>query len=1165
MKFRKYLALLLMGLPVICLVWAFETTGDGVTNAEEFLEEGFRNPPDSAKPFVYWYWINQNISKKGITADLEAMKRVGIGGGLILQVGLPPEGNVPFLSREFNEAIGQALKEAHRLGLRLFLNNGDAWSGSGGPWITPELSMKENTWSQLQVASPMSGQIALPKPYHRYGFYEDIAVVAFPISEQEWMALQNKPVVTSNMGSIDTELVIDPDPYTADTISPKENKPIIFNFHFKKPFTARSLSAGFSALLYRPLPAKGMLQISDNGLDFTDVQQIELGWRTNLPGTTFNLDPVTATHFRLLIQPYGGVGSDLFISDLKLHPIQKINYWEAKAGYAIKAAQHEGEREYLYAKNDSFQTHSPSFVPADSVIVLTDKIDKDGNLQWKVPKGKWNILRIGYTTSGQKNAPSTRAGEGLESDKLNPIGIEKHFPQVLGRFLKMFPESQPQTWIGTHTDSWEYNNQNWTQILQEEFKKRRKYDLMPFLAALAGGYQIGNKEITERFLPDIRTTLSELITENYFLRFREIAGKEGLQLSGEGSGGDQFMYHGFTYQSALDIPMGEFWVNPDEIYPENRSAASAAHIFDKPLVASESFTSSAPYSKWQSHPYSLKSLGDRAFTSGINWLWLHTFVHQPRPDIKPGLTLGGWGTHFEHTNTWFDQSKPWMEYLSRCQYMLQQGEFQADLLYLMSEQIPSTVKSREELGIPQGYDYDVCDKNVILNHLKVENGKFVTESGMSYQLLILPDEEKMSLELLQKIASLIEAGGHVVGRKVMSSNSLMNYPANDQEVEKLAGQLWGKSNGKTVTEHAFGSGKVYWGKPVPQILADHGLQPDFASSIKDPHTLSFIHRKHGNADYYFVANKDYQEVKAECTFRIQDKMPEIWYAEDGKIQKHLIFQQTKEGIRVPLHFDPVGAYFIVFREKIPAKHITSVSAGGRQLFNNEIQLEISEKEKVTVIADEKNALKVQYSNGEEVLIKGPAVPAARQLNGKWSVSFPPNLGAPDKAELDSLYSLHLHQQEGIKFFSGTATYTKELELSGKELPGKNKHLYLDLGKVAVIASVKVNGQEAGILWKEPYIADISDLVKSGRNKVEIAVTNLWKNRLIGDENYPEPGEYESWGPLKNIPQWYQEGKPRPETQRVGFVSTKIVTKEDQLVSSGLLGPVNISWRSKAEF
>jgi hypothetical protein len=1047
MKYILPLSLIFLGLST-----SFHTPKNKFATPDIHLENGFLHPPDSAKPFVYWYWINQNISKEGITADLEAMKRVGIGGALLIQAGLPPEGKVPFLSEEFVGAIGHALKEASRLGLRISINNGDGWSGSGGPWIKPEHSMKEITWSLTRHTSSNLKSISLPTPFHRHNFYRDIAIIAFPMAEQEWKDFQNKPSITCNAGKLNNALVTDDDPYTADTIQPKSDQALIFDFSFQQPFTAHSFTAGFSTLLYRALPSTGMLQVSDNGKDFKDHQEIVLGWRTNLPTTTVSFPAVTSKYFRLYIPAYHA-SSPLWVSDLSLHASQRINYWQAKAGYAIKAEQHE-ERPFLYAKNDSFPSHSGSFVSLDSVIVLTDKVDAQGKLNWKAPKGKWNLLRVGYTTTGQNNAPSTKAGEGLECDKLDPVGIETHFPQVLGKFLKKYAAFHPNTFFGTHTDSWEYNNQNWTEILREEFQKRRKYDLLPYIAALTGGYQIGNKEITERFLYDFRSTLSELITENYFTRFRELCTKHGLVLSGEASGGDQFLYQPFSYQAALPIPMGEFWVNAPYIYPECKSAASVAHIYNKPLAAAESFTSSTPASKWMNYPFSLKSLGDQAFCTGINWLWLHTFVHQPRPDMKPGISLSGWGTHFEHTNTWFEQSKPWMEYLARCQFMLQQGKFSADILYLLHEDIPSTVKTREQVGIPSGYDYDVCDRNVVLNHLEVKDGKFVTSGGMQYSLLILPEENKMSPELLQKIAELVEKGGNVLGTPVLSSNTLTNYPHADTEIKKLIGNLWASTAGKIPTVSSFGKGKMYAGKPVEEVLASHGIKPDFTYSSADKVTLHFIHRKQGNTDFYFVANKDDKEVKAQCTFRIKDKKPEIWSAARGKIQKNIIFNTTPEGITIPLHFDPAGSYFIVFREEIPSRFITSVASASVNLFNNEVGILDMEKGKLGIEAKGDKSVVIHFSDGSVKPVKMPAMVSEKKITSKWNLTFPANLGAPAHATLDSLYSLHLHSEEGIKYFSGTVTYATSFDLDKNEANLTNKRLYLDAGTIAVTASIK---------------------------------------------------------------------------------------------------------------
>lgn len=1063
------------------------------------LKRSFRQPPPSARPHTWWHWVNDNVTREGITADLEALAKAGVGGVQIfhVDVGVPP-GPVKFHSPQWFAMFRHAVQEAARLGLEVCVHNCAGWSSSGGPWVKPEHAMQMVVTSQIKVKGPTKFDGKLPQPETRAGYYRDIAVLAFP--------------------------------------TPK---------------------------------------------------------------------------------------GDLRVGDL-----------------AAKAA---------YRRTDNIVPALGKPAPPESVVKLknivdlTSKLLPDGRLIWDVPEGDWTILRIGHTPTGKDNHPATPEGRGLEVDKMSREALYEFWRNAISPLLKEAGPLAGRVFNNVLVDSYEVGCQNWTPKFPEEFKKRRGYDLLPYLPVLAG-YVVESVEISERFLWDFRRTIAELFSENYYGYFAELCHKHGLLFSTEPYGNGPF--EDLVCGGRADIPMGEFWVGGGAMN-SCKIAASAAHVYGKKFVGAEAFTATPERGRWQTHPYMLKALGDRAFSEGINRFIFHTTAHQPWFNVLLGMTMGPWGSHFGRTQTWWDEAKAWIDYLTRCQHLLQQGTFVADICFFVGEHAPNSAPYRPDLKA-KGYDYDACPSEVLLR-AKVKGGKLVLPGGTSYEVLVLPGTDAMTPQLLQKIAEIVRSGVTVVGPKPNRSPSLQGYPNCDSEVQRLARAVWGKCDGRTVTENSFGSGKVYWGKPLEEVLRLKGVKPDFEVKGKSTTVLAWIHRRAGNIDIYFVANQRERWEAVECVFRVKGKIPELWHPDTGEIEQAPAFWEEGGRTVMPIRLPPYGSVFVVFRpsakpvdaviafrhnganawlpERPPARKLeirraiygvlndpskcvdvteklramvreeslvvqasnaiagdpapfivkqlrvdylidgeerTAIVTEGELLEIPEVgdlsmpfsaDLRVDSKGQFELIAWKPGVYEVRTSTGKTQKVTVKSVPEPLELNSSWEVRFPPGWGAPEKVHFERLISWSEHPDPSIRYFSGTATYVREFNVLKEWLQG-DRVIVLDLGRVKHIAKVRLNGVPLGVQWKPPFRWDITKFVKPGKNSLEVQITNTWVNRLIGDEELPDDCEWHPDGRLRFFPNWFVEGKPRP-SGRLTFTTWKHYRKGDPLEESGLLGPVKI--------
>ncbi len=1175
---------------LLALVLAGSARGAGPGSE---LEPGFRNPPASARPWVYWFVMDGNLTREGITADFEALQRAGIGGVIFMEVDVGiPRGSVKFMSPEWRKLLKHAVTEAERLGLQITLNAGPGWTGSGGPWVKPEQSMQLIVASAVDVAGPKHFDEVLPRPQRRPAFFGD-------------GKLPPEVEKLKNDFYLDVMVLAFPTPAGNQRISDIDEKAL----YVRAPYSSAP------------------------------------GVKPRLPSL---------------------------------------------ANYPALSAD--------------------TVVAADRVVDLTKKLAADGRLAWEVPPGNWTILRFGRTSNGAGTRPAPYPGLGLESDKFDQAALDAHFDAFIGALLREIGprKKAPDTgWTMLHIDSWEMGSQNWTAAFRKEFQHRRGYDLVRYLPAVTGRV-VDSLEVSERFLWDLRQTAQELIIENHAEHLKALGHKHGLGLSIEPY--DMMPCADMSVGAVADVPMCEFWLYGFDTTYSVIEAASIAHTCGRPVVAAESFTSGDP-ERWQAYPGAMKSLGDWAFTAGVNRIVFHRYQHQPYLDRQPGMTMGPYGVHWERTQTWWDMVGAYHAYLARCQFVLRQGLQVADICYLAPEGSPQVFRppaSAMRGGPPDrlGYNFDGCAPETLRTRMSVKDGRLVMPDGMSYRVLVLPEQATMTPALLRKVKELVQAGATVVGPPPLKSPSLSGYPPCDTEVQKLARELWGdgvvqqwiaanrrdgpppsvlpsasaifnsqsccslrpplparhviwdpafktpettsveenplahaqwiwhregnpavdapvgkryfrrsftldgtaniesarvfmtadnsfelwingrkagagdnfhvaavidiksrlrvginvlavaaenggitpnpagligtlvvkfgdghvltvatdkdwqtaqSAQGKWTTDKSGASdwtaamelgslGMAPWGTiekstPEPDVFCNSGVVSDLlgklgvAPDFESDGPLRYTHRRTAEADIYFVANRDDHTAVASCTFRVSGKQPELWDPLTGQTRDLAEFSARDGRTTVPLRFAAAQSFFVVFRKP---------SATG------------------------KRHPPVRHGDASQTCNQNfPASTTLAGLAGPWNVSFDSKWGGPENVTFETLQDWSKRAEDGIKFYSGAATYRKTFDAPSHPA---GERIYLDLGTVKNLARVRLNGKDLGVVWCAPWRVDITAAVQARNNQLEIAVANLWPNRLIGDQSLPAE-------------------------QRLTWTTWNPFTKDSPLLESGLLGPV----------
>lgn len=1052
--------------------------------APDALETGFIETPAQTRPWCYWYWISDHISREGITKDLEAMKRVGIGEALIGNIFLDnqPAGRIKVLSEEWWQLVEHAIREGGRTGVNIGLFNCPGWSQSGGPWIAPEETMRYLASSETRVTGPkrFSGKLAEPNVQ-----FQDVAVLAFPAPDGDAEKLSAlKPRVTCVPAIEGAGNIVDGDLNTSlrFPVKPGAAKAsFTLDIRLDASLTARSLSLFPNG---EPFGADAELQVADEAGKFTTLRKFRCD-RSNpaigtgfLPGgpVTVSFPAATGNHFRLVFSDFFGRAPNPGLAEIDLSGAARLESYIEKQ----LAKMHPTP----LPRADTYQWPAPAepessalAVPLDQIRNLTTSLAGDGTLTWDVPPGEWVIQRIGQTPTGMKNAPASPEGIGFEVDKMNLGFTRKHFDAFVGQLLKRMPASDRKALTRVVADSYEMGSQNWTDDLEDTFKSTYGYDAVPWLPVLSGRI-LGSAAQSDRFLWDLRRLVADRVATEYVGGLNAASKENGLGLWLENYGHWGFPGEFLQYGGQSDRIGGEFWVTGELGSVECRAASSCANTYGKPFVSAESFTGGPAF---QNSPAALKARGDWSFCEGVNHVVLHVYIQQPDDEKVPGINAP-WGTEFNRHNTWFERGKSWIDYERRCCWMLQQGWRVADVAYFIGEDTPKMTGACNP-ALPTGRDFDYINAEVIMKNLSVEGDLLVLPHGVSYQVLVLPRQDSMRPEVLQKIRDLVKAGATLLGEPPVRSPSMENQPQADARVRALAAEIWGDLSQPGVRH--FGRGRVFRGTSLEEIFASTQNPPDleFRGAPGDAKFL-FTHRSSPGAEIYFISNQKDRAERVDCAFRVSGRQPELWDAVTG--ERRMLHQWSAESGRttVPLEFDSKQSWFVVFRQPVTA-------AGGEPT-------------------------------------NFPQPKTLMTLAGAWEVAFDPKWGGPERATFEELTDWSKHPDEGVRHYSGTATYQMDFELG--EVP--DGRLMLDLGRVGDLAAVSLNGRDLGTVWTAPWKVDISAAVKAGRNHLAISITNPWNNRLVGDSKLPLE-------------------------KRRTFISLETVKPSTPLIPAGLLGPVTI--------
>lgn len=985
--------------------------------------------------------------------------------------------------------------------------------------------MQKVVSSQIAITGGKKTKIILPQPESKENYYKDIAVYAFPSVPGTNVSTRTiVPKITTSTG-VNASFLVKGDNKEAL----RSNDPLWIQYEFERPFTARTVfihTNGNNVQAHRLL-----IEVSDDGKSFRSIGRLEPprhGWQDTDADITHSINPIKAKYFRFTFDKSGSEPGAEDLDAAKWKPSLKLVRLELSAEPRIHQFEGKSGAVWRVSKRTTVQGIADNLcVPLNKIINLSDKLNADGSLNWKAPRGNWTIIRVGHTSTGHTNATGGAAA-GLECDKFNPEAIKLQFNSWYGEALRQAgPDLAPRVLNTFHVDSWECGSQNWSPVFREEFKKRRGYDLLPYLPVMAG-IAVESAETSEKFLYDIRKTIAELVVDKFYETLAELAKEKGVSFTAE-SVAPTMISDGLLHYKTVDIPMGEFWLNsPTHDKPNDMlDAISGAHIYGKNIIQAEAFTTVRM--AWNEHPGMLKTLQDRNYALGINKMVYHVFTHNPWMNRKPGMTLDGVGLYFQRDQTWWKPGKAWVEYAERVQRLLQKGKPVADIAVFTGEDIPrrsvlpdrlvpflpgiygkdvveAEVKRLANAGEPmrqipagvsnsanmadaedfvnplRGYAYDSFNPDALLS-AKVVNGNVVFESGATYKLLMIPGKNRlnpnndwMSLEVAEKLLVLAKSGARIlISEKPKYQPGLQQVDA--VKYAKVVDELW---NGNF-------SGNIIRGIYHDETFDKIGIARDLM--VKDDSkdyakNIAYTHRQDGLNDIYFISNQEEKERVLEFSFRRESNVIELydpvanrkWHAKDFRFENNRTV--------VPVKLAPNASLFVIFKKATKGPAIKKTQ---------------------------------NWTDFENL----------QTIAGPWKVSFDSSLGGPEKAVVfNNLTDWSSHADTLIKYYSGTASYTKTFisKVSG------NKPVWLDLGKVANLAEVKVNGQSCGIVWTPPYRVDISKALKKGTNSLTIEVTNTWANRLMGDQRLPENKRI-----TKTTAPYRLEGKPLQEAGLLGPV------------------------------
>lgn len=1129
------------------------------------LVKSFQTPPKDARPQVWWHWMDGNVSKEGIRKDIEWMKRNGIGGFHQFDAGgvnMPRAAKVklPYLSDGWKDAFRFALNLADSLDMDVTIASAPGWSSTGGTWVKPEDAIKKLEWRSIDTRG---GKISvqLPDLYNVVGPYQDYhtdndRIKIEPYGKDLYVLAVRLPYSDKSMNALGAQ------------VSKSEST---ISVEFRKPQTIKSLTLKTMAMGDRPRTGKpecrNILECSDDGLKWRKVCDIE---PTVLPYLTVNVPPTCAQFFRVKGEK---------LESLELFTVMKINHSQELGGFGII--------------HDFWKYHTPyskDAIRTSDIIDLTGKMTADGKLECSLPAGRWRIYRFGWSITGKINHPASPEATGLEVDKLDPDAWMRYFRTYLDLYKDAADGMLGEKGIRyLLVDSYEAGAYTWTPKLAKEFKARRGYDLLPWLPVLAGEI-IGSSQMSERFLWDWRRTLGELFCENYD-RINEIVNEYDLagRYTESHEASRAYTGDGMDPKIKATIPMAAFWMEntptgsavPSAIC-DIRESASVSHIYGQRLVAAESFSVNGDEGRAYTYcPENMKYIADVGLSAGVNRFVIHESASQPNDQYLPGLQLFRYGQWLHRNETWGEYAWVLTDYLARSSSMLQQGNSVADILLYYGEDLNITGLYGGQAfsslpQVPDGYNYDFANPTVLRSGIKVENRTLVAPSGARYRVLWLDRNcEVMSLDILKKIKEFADAGVIICGKEPKSCAGLK---ADDRAFASIVDDIW-HSRRKNV-----------FAKGLEDCLRRSGIQPDFRATVTSPvaepvvrHSSPTIKATGGSAGHfdklsdrnmslsdqenaveapanapdsygdfkyvhrtlpdstqiYWVRNFSGKDSNVELSFRDGGKFAAIFNPENGDVTDADVNRST-----VSLPLLSADARFVVLSNRPQIKvtiDTVFVNTTDTTMICTSDSTEVHPVDSLVraghfdtsassaqrKLSDQGISLRDQQNSVAE-----PVEAATIQtVTSTWQVHFDQKNGGTADEEFPELVSWTRKENPIVKYFSGTAIYKTTVTIDSTQL-ATSARIFIDLGVVKNIADLSINGTPAGVLWKAPFrTADIKPLLKEGDNLLEIKITNVWRNRMIGDV---QPGEKH---PVTAIRRFYKS--------------------TDKLLPSGLLGPVRI--------
>ena len=1114
------------------------------------LSQNFKSPSKEYHPETWFHLNGNNISKEGLKLDLQAIKDAGLQGiHLFNKAGraYPNVKPIKILSPEWEDMIRFTADECQRLGLKFTMQNCPGWSMTGGPWVPAEEAQREvvETIYHISGGAKITKKLNIDSLFHTAEYdYKDIQVLAFPTVEGDDTKPFNPSKIETNNSVVPWKDIFNPNSklivtrktthlnkplkeYRKLGIAKVKNQDSWVKTMFDDNITLRSIvfpqirhivtGTNYPRI---DVTIKVEALINNKLQEVTTLKIPDANWNDRRKYLTLAIPETTSKVFRFTFLGTHAIAPE----SIRLSAKPKLHNHEAKAAKVLRRLKKEVE--YKNAEN--------TIISSKNIINITDKLSKNGELTWNVPKGKWTIVRFGHINMRLTNKPAVPEATGWESSKLDKIAIENHLRNgMIGDLIKDGGPIGDGKLHGLLIDSWESHVPTWTinsQDMFKEFENRRGYSMKKYLPA-AMGYVIDDEKTTTKFLRDLRHTMDEVFIDNFFKHFAKVAHSMGAEVYTEGAGGEVLPIDPMRYYGVSDIPMTEFWYpkapsSQNEYAKPIYNAASATHLYNKSKLAAEACTQVGV--KWNEHPFSVKSLIDYNFAKGVNHLVFHTFSHTPQTDVYPGSSFGGnIGFPLVREQTWWKYMSEWIEYLSRNQYVLQQGEYVADVLWYYGDHLDRPPFDLDKF--PKGYRFDYLNAEILQEKISIKDDKIHVENGGDYRIIKLRDSENMLLSTAKKLKELVLNGAVILGDKPKDSPSLMDDENDVKEILSIADELWGKTKSGI---KQVGKGRVYWGKTIEEVLQEEKIAKDVIAPKELD--INWIHRETKDAHIYFIASKEETPIDLSLSFRIDNLSPQIWDAFTGDIQDAKIWKAENNRTNVTISLPESGSAIIVFSKSDAKPMAEKVTLNIKTVLDTKTGwYQIQKPNSLPTLSWNKDEIMVSTSGDyifhqNEKDVKKTVFLEKQSLQKNWKLSFNKGWDTPESIDVDELKSLTDIQNDAVKHYSGTINYSKTFEVEDL-----GRAVVLDLGEVANISEVWCNGKKVGVKWAPPFVFDISNKIQKGNNQLEIRVTNTWRNQLIFDNKRP-----------KNAKKTWTTARPR--------------THETELENSGLIGPVSIN-------